>query len=157
MARRAIARTSRTPGKTQLCNVFRFGDRFYLVDLPGYGYAQVSHDRRKGFRALIEGYLQKRDQLAGAVWLLDIRRTPSPEDLAMAELLTARGIPVLAAITKADKVARGRRDSQLQAILEALALDVEQAVLTSATTKQGIDEVRETIDELVKTATNAHS
>ncbi len=75
--------------------------RYLLVDLPGYGYAKASKSERHGFSQLIRGYLSSRAQLAGVIWLLDIRRDPSPEDLEMAGMLAERGVPVLVVVTKA--------------------------------------------------------
>lgn len=148
-ARRALARTSRSPGKTRLCNVFNVGDRFYLVDLPGYGYASVSHTERQRFRRLLERYVHDRPSVAGIVWLLDIRRDPSRDDLAFAAALAAAGRPVLAALTKADKLPRARRGAQVQHILSQLGLADAQCVVTSARTGDGIAELRAAIRELV--------
>ncbi len=109
VGRRALAHTSKTPGKTRLVNVFQVDDRYYLVDLPGYGYARASKPDRRRFHALLQEYLSTREPLAGVIWLLDVRREPSPDDHEVAELLARRGVPVLAAITKADKLSRTRR------------------------------------------------
>lgn len=147
--RRAVARTSQTPGKTRLCNVFAVGTRYYLVDLPGYGYARASREARAGFARLIRTYLSGRETLAGVVWLLDIRHPPSQDDVAMGDLLGERGVPVLAAVTKADKVTRGRRGPRIRAILDALDLGEDQSVVTSARTKEGIPELRQAVDGLI--------
>ncbi len=142
--RRALARTSRTPGKTRLCNVFDAGT-FYLVDLPGYGYARVGREERRGLGQLIRGYVTGRRALAGAVWLLDVRRDPSADDLEIAELLDRRALPVLVAITKADKLGRGRRKHRAGAILAAVGLPEDQCVVTSVRTGEGIDDLRDSI------------
>jgi GTP-binding protein len=79
LGRKGLARVSATPGKTQLMNVFRL-PAFYLVDLPGYGWSRASQAERTGFRKLLDGYLNRRERLAGVVWLLDVRHTPSDDD-----------------------------------------------------------------------------
>lgn len=147
--RRAIAHTSKTPGKTRMCTVYAVDDRLYLVDLPGYGYARRSQTERRGFVALIEAYLSGRPALAGAVWLLDIRRDPSADDRRIGELLAATGRPVVAAVTKADKLLRANRRDRLAAIRSALGLAEEQCVMTSAKTKEGVEELWEAIEQLV--------
>ena len=150
MGRRAIARTSQTPGKTRLCNVFDVEHRYYLVDLPGYGYAQVSKNERKRLVQLVRGYVEKRNELIGVVWLVDIRRKPSAEDQMMGEVFDQRGVPVLAVITKADKIARGKRAARLADIIEILELNEEQTIVTSAHTKEGIDDLRSSIEQFVR-------
>ena len=104
-----IARTSRTPGRTRLVNWFEIGARFHLVDLPGYGYAEVSRDLRESWRPLIETYLEKRDTLAGVVLLIDIRRGPADEELDFVPWLAQHDTPVLVVLTKADKLAKTKR------------------------------------------------
>ncbi len=149
MGRRALAHTSRTPGKTRTCNVYDVDGRFYLVDLPGYGYARASHSERDRLKMVVRSYLSTRDSLAGVVWLLDVRRDPSPEDLDIAKLLAKQGRPVLAAITKADKLGRGGRTERVKAILEGAAIPEDQCVVTSAKTQEGIEELWEAIGRLV--------
>jgi GTP-binding protein len=150
--RRALARTSQTPGKTRLCNVFAVPGRYYLVDLPGYGWARASRAERAGFARLITGYLSGRVPLAGVVWLLDIRHPPSRDDAAMGDLLSRRGVPVLAAVTKADKVTRPRRAERARAILADLDLGDDQCVITSARSREGIDDLRESIEQMLSSA-----
>ena len=135
--RAGLARVSGTPGKTAHINVFRLPE-FYLIDLPGYGFAKASKATRFGYRRLVEGYLKRRDTLAGVVWLLDIRHLPSKEDLAMQELLIEAGASVLAVFTKADKLGRQAQATQSRAIARALGLDEGQTQLVSSETGQGI-------------------
>ena len=146
---RALARTSRTPGRTRACNVFTVEDRFYFVDLPGYGYARVSQAERRALSRLVREYVAARD--AAVVWLLDLRREPSGDDLAMGELLTQHSVPVLLALTKADKVPRGQRPGRLEAILVTLGMNLtaEHCVLTSARTGEGVAVLRKAIERLV--------
>ena len=155
-----IARVSQTPGKTRALNVFRIDIRsgewgvvtphaFYLLDLPGYGYAKASKTDRAAFQHLLTGCLE-RARLVGVVWLLDIRRTPSPDDGAMQDLLAARQTRVLAALTKSDKLPRGERRPRERTLAATLRLDEEQAVVTSARTGEGVAELREAIEELIR-------
>ena len=145
VGRKAIARISKSPGKTRDCNVYRIAEQLYLVDLPGYGYAKISKAERGRFAKLIDRYLRTRASLAGAVWLLDIRRDPSAQDLALADKLAECEVPVMVAITKGDKLGRGKRAAQMQAILDKIGLPADQAVVTSAVTKEGIEDLQESI------------
>ncbi len=129
--------------------MYNIDERFYLVDLPGYGYARASKSERAGFQALVQAYLSTRQELAGAVWLLDVRRDPSAEDRAAADVLSERGVPVLAAITKADKLGRDRRRERAAAILNVVELGDDQCIVTSARTRDGIQELRDAIDALL--------
>ena len=149
VSRKALARTSRTPGKTQLCNVFDVDNRFYLVDLPGYGYARASKSARAKFHRLITGYLEAECALAGTVWLLDLRRDPSAEDHRMGNLLADRGVPVLIACTKADKIGRSHRAARLAQIASAVAVPTEQCIMTGSAGSEGIEELREAIEGAV--------
>lgn len=149
--RRTLARTSHTPGQTRACNVFNVGDRFYYVDLPGYGYARMSQAQRRRLAGLIQEYLVSRGA-AGVVWLLDLRREPSADDLAMGGLLAEHSIPVLVALTKADQVPRGQQRQRVEAIVGGLGTNItpEQCVPTSARTKEGIVTLRKAIERLVR-------
>jgi len=148
--RRALAHISKTPGKTRACNVYAAAGRFYLVDLPGYGYARASKTERLGFSQLITDYLSTRQSLAGVVWLLDIRREPSKEDVQMANLLAQAGVPTLVAVTKADKVSRGRRSERIASIVTAIGVPEDQVVITSAHTREGTEDLRESVVALVE-------
>ena len=129
--------------------MYNIGGRFYLVDLPGYGYARASKSERRGFQSLVQAYLSSRQELAGAVWLLDVRRDPSAEDRAAADLLSERGVPVLAAITKADKLGRDRRRERARAIMNAVELGEDQCIVASSRTRDGIQELGDAIDALL--------
>ncbi len=145
VGRKALARTSKTPGKTRDCIVYRLDDRIHLVDLPGYGYARASKSERRRLEQLIVAYLDTRELLAGVVWLLDVRRDPSAEDLDLAARLSARQVPTLVAITKSDKLSRSRRLSQTRAIMKSLELPESQSILTSAVNKEGVKELTDAI------------
>ncbi len=129
-------------------NVYVIGQRFYILDLPGYGYARASKAQRAAFAALLRHVLL-RPRLVGVVWLLDIRHPPQPGDRDMQDLLAGSRARVLAAATKSDKLSRTRRDAQARALRQALQLDEDQLVVTSAQTRDGIDELREAVTALV--------
>jgi GTP-binding protein len=152
LGRRNLARTSQSPGKTQTCNVYDVGARYYLLDLPGYGYAKVSQARRAGFRRLLRGIVGTRPRLAGALWLVDARHPPSRDDHAMQATLGAAGTPILLVVTKTDKVARGKRPGYVRTILEALDMEEGQCVVTSAETGEGIADLRESVTALIEGA-----
>jgi len=124
---------------------------FYCLDLPGYGYARASHAERQAFRRLVTGALE-RPRLAGVLWLLDSRREPSAEDRAIHELLAQRDTRVLAALTKSDKLPRGRRPTRERELRDALALDPDQLIVTSARAGVGIADLRGSIERLLDPA-----
>jgi GTP-binding protein len=120
----------------------------YLLDLPGYGYARASKGELTAFRGLLS-HVVKRPRLVGVVWLLDIRRDPSPEDHAMQDTFAGAGTRVLAALTKSDKLPRGQRLARAAALHETLGVAADQLILTSARTGEGIPELREAVAALV--------
>ena len=144
VGKKGLARVSATPGKTTLVNVFRL-PTFYLVDLPGYGYARASKTARTGFRQLLDGYLQARDTVAGIVWLLDIRRELSEEDALIRNLLAESGHPVLAVLTKIDKLGRVAVQERTAALAGELGLPIDQLQPTSAATGVGIADLGESV------------
>ncbi len=139
-----LARVSATPGKTTLLNAFRLPD-FYLVDLPGYGFARAGKAARAGYRELVTGYLVRRESLTGVVWLLDIRRDPSPDDLEIQRLLIEGGRPVLAALTKSDKMSRTAAGERARELAAALGIHDDQVQITSSKSRVGIVELAESI------------
>ncbi len=151
LQRKSLARTSKSPGKTRTCNIYLVDGRYYLVDLPGYGFAQVSKKERAAFRKVLEQYLTTRRALAAVVWLLDIRHNPSQDDLAIGQILADTGLPVLVAVTKSDKVRRREIQSRVQAILEWIGMAEDQCLITSSEKKQGIEDLRESIESFLVT------
>jgi GTP-binding protein len=145
VGRRALAHASRVPGKTRLLNVYRWGPRCYLVDLPGYGWARAGAAERAAWRRLASAYLARRETLAGVVWLLDLRREPSADDLEVGAELRRRGVPTLVALTKADQVPRGRRQERATAIALRLELDAAEFILTSSRTREGAEDLRDSV------------
>ncbi len=133
-----LARTSRTPGRTRLVNWFEIDRKFHLVDLPGYGYAAVNRDLKESWRPLIETYLAKRDVLAGVLLLIDIRRGVQEEELDFIPWLAAKKIPVIVALTKADKLAKNKRTLEVMKAKKDLGLK-RDPIAVSAQTAEGIE------------------
>jgi GTP-binding protein len=125
---------------------------FYLLDLPGYGYARAAQPDRAAFRHLIRHVID-RPRLAGVLWLLDIRREPSDDDRAMQQLFAGRETRVLAALTKSDVLARAARARRERELQDALELDADQVIATSAREQAGIEDLREAIASLLGRST----
>jgi GTP-binding protein len=149
--RKAFARVSNTPGRTREINFFEVNGQFVLADLPGYGYARISKERRAEWRPLIESYLRRSVNLRGVVQLLDVRRDPSGEDLQMLEFLAEVGAPTIVAITKVDKLSRAAIAKRVGDITAALGLDDDQVIPFSAVTGMGRDELAAAIVALMQT------
>jgi len=133
-----LARTSRTPGRTRLVNWFEIGGRFHLVDLPGYGYAEVSRETRDSWRPLIESYLENRATLTGVLLLVDIRRGVEDEELDFVPWLAEHETPVVVALTKSDKLAKAKRMLEITKAKHALAIKREPFAV-SVQTGEGLD------------------
>jgi GTP-binding protein len=142
-----LARTSRTPGRTRLANWFEIDARFHLVDLPGYGYAEVSRAMRESWRPLIEGYLAERTSLAGVLLLIDIRRGVQEEELDFAPWLAERAMPMVVALTKADKLAKNKRMLEIGGVKKALGLP-RDPLAVSALSGEGIDPLWRAVGKL---------
>ncbi len=140
VGRRALARVSQTPGKTQLLNVYQLPS-LYLIDLPGYGFAQADKSTRAAYRKLLEAFVRKRPTLSGVVWLLDIRHKPSKDDGEFHALLEEAGCAVLAVLTKADKLSRSARDAAAASRADEIGFPLDQVQVVSAQTGLGIAEL----------------
>lgn len=153
LGRKNLAYTSKTPGKTQQFNYFRVDDRFYLVDLPGYGYAKAPKSARKEWAQLQERYLDERLSLRGVVQLIDSRYPPMDSDISVIERLRDVGVPHAIALTKADKLSGNGRAQARWQVDDCLAdLGIERPVLlTSANTNRGVSQLRRWIVEQVET------
>lgn len=147
--RKAFARVSRTPGRTREINFFRVNDQFVLVDLPGYGYAKISKERKAEWRPLLEGYLGGTTRLAGVVQLLDIRREPSEDDVSMLDFLAQLEIPTIVVLTKTDKLSRGAVAARADEIVRGLMLDPGQTIAFSAVTGEGREELAAAVASIV--------
>jgi GTP-binding protein len=150
--RKSFARVSRTPGRTREINFFRINNGFVLVDLPGYGYARVSKEKKSEWRPMIESYLRRTTQLRGIVLLLDIRREPSEDDRAMLDFLAEVEVPTIVALTKTDKLSKAAARERAGEIARALALETEQIIPFSTQTGEGRVELLEAITTLVEAA-----
>ncbi len=144
VGRRALARVSGTPGKTQLLNIFRL-PTLYLVDLPGYGFARAGQAVRLEYRRLLEAVLRERASLTGVVWLLDIRHPPSRDDEEFQDLLTASGRPVLPVLTKGDKLSRAQQQVAAAARSRELGIAVDDIQVVSARTGSGVGDLAEAL------------
>ncbi|MGI6647712.1 MAG: ribosome biogenesis GTP-binding protein YihA/YsxC [Bacillota bacterium] len=150
VGRRALARTSSTPGKTRLLNFYRINNCWYWVDLPGYGFARVSKSMRGEWQKLIERYLKNRQTLRGVIQLLDIRHPPTADDIQMYQWLRYYELPTILVVTKADKISRGRWPQHLKVIRQALGLPSEQPlIIFSAETGVGVEELGAQIEQLL--------
>jgi len=147
--RKAFARVSNTPGRTREINFFAVNKQFTLADLPGYGYARISKDRRAEWKPLIEGFLRSSPQLRGIVQLLDLRHDPTPDDAQMFDLLADIGVPTIVVATKADKVKSSQVAERMLALAVALGIDTEQMIPFSAVTGSGRDELATAIVDLL--------
>ncbi|MDX1443398.1 MAG: ribosome biogenesis GTP-binding protein YihA/YsxC [Gammaproteobacteria bacterium] len=139
-----LARTSKTPGRTQLINFFDVEEGRRLVDLPGYGFAKVPDRVQAHWRQLMESYLGKREALAGIILIMDVRHPLKPFDIQMLDWAEFSGIPVHALLTKADKLTRNHANQALAKVRkEAPGLSMQ---LFSATNGQGVDQARAQLD-----------
>lgn len=141
--RKAFARVSRTPGRTREINFFSVNNQFVLADLPGYGYARISKEKKADWKPLIEGYLKKTPVLAGVVLLLDIRRDPSEDDMAMLDFLAEVELPTIVALTKVDKLTKTGAIERAEALRKSLRLEPDQTIPFSSFTGVGRDELAE--------------
>ena len=151
--RKGLAMTSQKPGKTQLINHFLINKDWYLVDLPGYGYARLSRDGRDGLRKMIEDYILERTQLVCLFVLLDSRLEPQRIDLEFIEWLGEEGIPFALVFTKADKLSKGKLAANIAAYKERLLQQWEELpplFITSSEARLGRDELLSYIDGINK-------
>lgn len=149
MNRKAYARTSQQPGKTQTINFYNINEAMYLVDLPGYGYAKVSAAEKEKWGKMIEGYLHNSKELRAVFLLVDIRHKPSANDKQMYDWICHNGYEPVIIATKLDKLKRSQVAKSLKEIRIGLGLPKEGKILPfSAETKQGRDEIWALIDEL---------
>ncbi len=150
LSRRNLAHTSSKPGKTQTLNFYEVNNKFYLIDVPGYGYAAVDKKTQSKFGMMIEEYLQKREQLKRVFMLIDFRIKPTEDDLLMYNFLKYYNLPVTVVATKADKVGGSSKQKNLKVILDTLDLVVgDDLVVFSSVTKLGVKEVVKRMEDLL--------
>lgn len=149
VGQKKLAKVSSTPGKTRALNFFLIDEKYYLVDLPGYGYAKVSKSIKDEWGKLIEKYLNEETRIAGMVFLLDCRREPAEEDIQLLSWLADRGLPVMLVITKADKLGRDKLSQKMRQVDAELGLP---SIAFSAVTGLGKEQLTGAIRQLVASA-----
>ena len=148
--RKDIARVSSNPGKTQTLNFYSINNDFYIVDVPGYGYANVSKAVQQKFGLMIEEYLANRDNLERVYMLVDFRIKPTNDDMLMYNFLKYHELPVTLVLTKVDKVSRNDRDKNLNLIKNTLnVFEGDNIVLFSTKTKLGKNDIHNELDKIV--------
>lgn len=153
MNRKALARTSAQPGKTQTINFYNINDAMYFVDLPGYGYAKANEEVKAQWGKMIENYLHKSKQLKAVFLLIDIRHEPSANDRLMYDWILKQGFAPVIIATKLDKINRSQIQKQIKMIREGLKVKQGTIVIPySAQTKQGREEIYELIDSYLEEA-----
>ena len=145
--RKALAKTSATPGKTRLINLFLLNGAFHLVDLPGYGFAQVDKQEKLKWADMMEGYFRNARELKLTLHLVDIRHEPTRDDLQMNAFLRSANLPFLVVATKADKISRGARMKNLAPICRALQVQPWQVICYSSENGDGRDQLLEAIEK----------
>jgi GTP-binding protein len=142
-----LAKTSNTPGRTQLINFFAINETVSFVDLPGYGFAKVSRSVKKDWGEMIETYLRERPSLAMVIMILDIRRDPSDDDLSLRDWLESYRIPYLYILTKADKLSNNQANNRRRIIEKILHISAGlKPILFSAVTQKGKSEIWQVLD-----------
>lgn len=140
--RRNFARTSQTPGKTRTINFYLINNEFFFVDLPGYGYAKIAKSEKEKWGAIMERYLQERDELCAIFLLVDIRHEPTNDDVMMYEWIKHFGYNCVVIATKADKISRGQYQKHISIIRKKLQMDPNEKVLPiSSLKKTGAEEI----------------
>ena len=147
---KSLARTSSRPGKTQTLNFYLVNEAFYLVDVPGYGYASVNHEKQKKMGLMIEEYLEKRKEMKRVFMLIDFRIKPTENDIMMYKFLKYYHIPVTIVITKADKVSTSKKERNLKIIKDTLNIAVgDNYILFSSVNKTGREEILDILNNFI--------
>lgn len=147
--RKKLAHVSGTPGKTRALNFYRVNDEFFLVDLPGYGYARVPDEMKDQWEGLIDWYLGESGGVRGVVHLVDARHDPTAHDLRMVAYLAEIGLPTLIVLTKTDKLKRSQRAKAFRRAIDRLGIDEDQLVPFSSKTGEGREELLAALSDLV--------
>lgn len=148
--RKNFARTSAKPGKTQTLNFYLINNFFYLVDAPGYGFANVNKQLKNKFGLIMESYLESRENLKMVFMLVDFRHKPTDDDIMMYNYLKHYNIPVSIVCTKVDKVSKNKFNSQISQITKALDIRNDDVILFSNVTKMGRQEVYDKLEETLE-------
>ncbi len=147
--RKRLAKTSSTPGRTQLVNFFKVNSKIFFVDLPGYGYAKVPDKIRRNWGTMVEGYLQNSQNLRMVVMILDVRHDPSADDISLINWLRHYAFETLFVLTKIDKLSRNKQQIRFRRFKECLDLEDEKIIPFSARTSQGKELIWEYIGKVV--------
>lgn len=147
--RKKLARVSNTPGRTREIHFFRVNEDFVLVDLPGYGYARISKERRSAWQPMIESFLRRSPGVRGIVQLLDSRHNPTADDEQMLGFLGELGLPTIVAATKIDKLSKGGVAKRIREIGRLIGMDDSQIIPFSAVTGEGRDDLASAIVSLI--------
>lgn len=148
--RSKLAKTSSQPGKTRLVNFYKINDAFYIVDLPGYGFAKVSHKEKESWGHMIESFLTESPNLLGIIQLLDIRHNPTADDITMMDWIKHYDFPLIVLATKADKLGKTRLKPQMEKIRSQLQLSRDIPIIPfSSQTRYGKETLLEALDSLL--------
>ncbi|MBQ8072800.1 MAG: YihA family ribosome biogenesis GTP-binding protein [Clostridia bacterium] len=150
--RNKLARTSSTPGKTRLINIFLLNDSFHLVDLPGYGFAKVDKKEKQRWGRMMQDYFTGAQELRHVLCLVDIRHEPTEDDITMNHFLRETGIPFSVIATKADKISRGARSKYLAPICRALLVQPWEIICFSGEDGTGREELLTRLEEILTDA-----
>ena len=150
LGRKSLARTSSHPGKTQTLNFYLVNDDFYLIDVPGYGYAETSKKTRAKFGKMIEEYLETRKELKRVFMIIDFRHKPTEDDVLMYNFLKYYNLPVTIVATKSDKIGSSKREKCKKQITDTLDLVVgDDLVIFSSISKEGKNEILKKLEDLI--------
>ena len=151
--RRKLARVSGSPGKTRTINFYLCNDQFRIVDLPGYGYARLSKSQQESWGAMMENYLENRENLRKVVLLVDIRHKPSAQDVQMYDYLKYYGLDGIVVATKSDKISGNERQRNLALIRKTLEMDKDDILIpVSALKRKGHEKLLDVMEEIVESA-----
>ena len=144
---RSLAKTSGTPGKTRLINIFLINDSIHFVDLPGYGYAKVSKAEKERWAHMMDDYFKTSDNLSACILLVDLRHKPTEQDVQMLDFLRYNSIPYTIVATKADKLSRAQQNRAKMLVAHTLVVQPWEILLWSSVTGLGRDELLDSIEE----------
>jgi GTP-binding protein len=147
--KKKIAHVSATPGKTQGLNFYKVDEQFFLVDLPGYGFAQAPASVRESWKGLVDGYLARKDGPRAVVLLIDVRRDPTPDDRVLLERLAELALPTLIVLTKMDKLTHSQKAKRVEKLVGLLEVDSEQVVPFSSMTGDGKELLLEALETVL--------
>lgn len=157
LRRKGVARVSQTPGKTQAIQYYLINERFYIVDLPGYGYAKVAKEIAAAWERLIRTYLEVAEPLNEIFLLVDSRRTPADLDMHMREWLEVSGVDWSVVMTKADKLSKNQLAVSTKTISKTLEIGPEKLIRFSGVSKEGVDQIWRVIDSHLQKSTKSES